>query len=292
VDHCTLLPGRSNKREARLVRHPRTLRRAYLPSTEPAPVAPVVLALKLQIAKRLHIKIGVCSTPRLQRQVASTVLSPATFLKLCASTDFGNALNRRVIYSLLPRAMAASLPWVLWVTWASPATTSLSTTRDTCLISMFIVTDFDTLLQAMSLEFGIYHEIVFERFDWRKSLAFTAFQRRGLKEGCSGSCISGRPVTASRDLEALHQLYRQGQTPVGPRREGAWWGPSESKSAVAQRHLSHWSCCKLGGDTGCRGDGACRGPVGTTRAVQESGKEKGESGCRRKSSRGRARLYT
>jgi hypothetical protein len=48
---------------------------------------------------------------------------------------------------------------------------------------MFIVTDFDTLLQAMSLEFGIYHEIGFERFDWRKSLAFTVFQRRGYEGG-------------------------------------------------------------------------------------------------------------
>ena len=45
VDHCTLLLGRSNKMESRLVRHPRTLRRAYLPSTEPALVAPDVLAL-------------------------------------------------------------------------------------------------------------------------------------------------------------------------------------------------------------------------------------------------------
>jgi hypothetical protein len=48
---------------------------------------------------------------------------------------------------------------------------------------MFIVTDFDTLLQAMNLEFGIIHEIVFEKFDWQKSLAFTAFQRRGYEGG-------------------------------------------------------------------------------------------------------------
>jgi hypothetical protein len=100
---------------------------------------------------------------------------------------------------------------------------------------MFIVTDFDTLLQAMSLEFGIYHEIVFERFDWRKSLAFTAFQRRGLKEGCSGSCISGRPVTASRDLEALHQRYRQGQTPVGRLDERALGGVRANQSQRSRR---------------------------------------------------------
>jgi hypothetical protein len=61
------------------VAHPLTLRRAYLPSTEPALAALDALALKFQIVKRLQIKIGACSTSRLHRQVASTALFPATF---------------------------------------------------------------------------------------------------------------------------------------------------------------------------------------------------------------------
>ena len=157
---------------------------------------------------------------------------------------------------------------------------------------MFIVTDFDTLLQAMSREFGIYHEIVFERFDWRKSLAFTAFQRRGLKEGCSGSCISGCPVTASRDLEALHQRYRQGQTPVGRLDERALGGVRANQSQRSRRGTCLTGRAINSVETRAAEEMEPVRPVGTTRAVQESEKEKGESGCRRKSSRGRARLYT
>src|SRR5271169_7261338 len=109
----------------------------------------------------------------------------------------------------------------------------------------------------------------------------------GMKEVSSGPASPAR----GRPREPLHQRYRQGQTPVGRLDERALGGVRANQNWWLRGGIClAGRAVKLGGDTGYRGDGARRG---LRHDAGGAGKweGKGESGCRRKSSRGRARRY-